>query len=123
MFSYIRYLRIDYPQKVKLLFDAQSEELISLSVDVDFPSDIERSLTKQPLPAVFEQYDVHSSFLYNFWDPLITFSVIVFSKLGMRYMSHARIIRALHWHLFLQTQLQKTQGLHQQNSKVSEILN
>jgi len=77
MLLYIRYIKVKYPHKVLLLFMTQNSSSISLSFGIELPEIIEEKLQKQALPENFEQYDVHSSFLYNFWDTLMTLGLIM----------------------------------------------
>ena len=76
MLNYIKYMRINYPDKLKLLFSLQNESAISISFSVGTPKSVQ-DLKKQHLPENFEQYDLHSNFLYNYWETLITFAMIM----------------------------------------------
>jgi hypothetical protein len=76
MLNYIKYMRINYPDKLKLLFFLQSGSPISISFSVGMPQSVS-DLKLQNLPENFKQYNLHTNFLYNYWDTLITIAIIM----------------------------------------------
>jgi len=50
---------------------------ISLSFNFDLPPSIEEQLIDNPLPEVFDRYDINSNFIYNLWDFLATVALIL----------------------------------------------
>ena len=75
MLQYIRYMKVNYPPKVQVLFMVSTEDPISLGFDFGIPAFIEDRLVDYPLPEVFEKYDINSNFLNNIWGFLMTLIV------------------------------------------------
>ena len=67
MLSYIRYLKIDYPDKVKFMLKNQNSSPIGLTFGPAIPSEIKESLRNGTIPENFSKYGLHSSILVNFW--------------------------------------------------------
>ena len=70
MLLYIRYIDLDYSAKLKLLFVLQDAAPFSFTLGIDMPEALEEKLRDRELPKMFEEYDLHSNFLYNSWDML-----------------------------------------------------
>jgi len=71
MFQYIRYIDIQYPPKVEILFAYSSPNPITLTFNFSAPS----SLQNHTLPENFDKYQIHSDFLHNTWGLLGTLLV------------------------------------------------
>jgi len=76
MMQYIRYMKINYPPKVQMLFLVSAGSPISLSFGVDMPSFIEKHLTDEPLSETFDKYDINSNFVSNLWDFMVSLVLI-----------------------------------------------
>jgi len=76
--QYIRYMRINYPWKVQLLFQSNDASLISLSFDFNIPKKIEEKFDNYPLPDVFEKYGLDSNFIKNMWDLMNSALLVIF---------------------------------------------
>ena len=77
MFQYIRYMKINYPPKVQVLFLVAAANPISFGFGIDMPGYIEEGLTDNLLPEVFERYDINSNFVSNLWDFLSSLLLMV----------------------------------------------
>jgi len=77
MVQFIKYIDITYPPKVQLLLLAQGSNPMSLSFGINMPNSLEKKFTNYTLPAVFERYKVGSNFLVNYWNSLISLSLII----------------------------------------------
>ena len=78
LLNYIKYMDISYPDKVEELFDADSDPFsLSLSFSYNISSAFESQLPDRTIPSVFENRDLHSSFILNNWDPMTSMIVAV----------------------------------------------
>ena len=82
MLPYIRYMEIDYPYKLELLLDSSNSTLVSFSFGIEVPHSVSDKFTKVPLPGKFDKYQLHSSFVVNYWQNLTSFA-IVFGIIGV----------------------------------------
>ena len=77
MLLYIRYLKINYPKRLLLLFLSQDSGSIGINFKVEILPTIQDNLPPRKFPDVFEAYQLHSSFLINFWDSLVILTMIL----------------------------------------------
>ena len=70
MLKYIRFMKISYSPKLQAILDKQDSDGFARYLP-DVPKDIYNNLPRHTLPEKFEKYKIHSSFLVNFWIPLI----------------------------------------------------
>lgn len=78
MILYIRYLKVNYPEKVLEMFAARGKDMVSAGLGIGVPSKVEKSLTRRLLLLdIYEYYDVTSSFLYHLWDPILSFLILI----------------------------------------------
>jgi len=77
MFSFIRYMDINYPPKLQLLFNATDANPISFSFDFSVPDAVNKTLIDYPLADVFEKYKIHSNFIYNMWDSILSLLLVL----------------------------------------------
>ena len=70
MLKYIRFMKISYSPKLQAILDKQDSDGFAKYLPA-IPKDIYNNLPRHTLPEKFEKYKVHSSFLVNFWIPLI----------------------------------------------------
>jgi len=77
MLQYIRYMKINYPPKVQMLFVVSAGSPISLGFDFNIPDSVAKKLDDNKLPDVFEKYDINSNFVNNLWDFLMTLLLIL----------------------------------------------
>ena len=68
----IRYINVNYPNRLKLMFKLQGASPFSFSLDFKIPPGVQKDLGKKTLPDIFEEYEVPADFLENFWDSLLT---------------------------------------------------
>jgi len=73
---FARYLDIDYPSN---LADYYSEQISDASLCIEFnPSEsAEENLPRQSLGGAFDDYGIHSYFLYNYWANLMSLLIIL----------------------------------------------
>lgn len=74
---YIKYMKVGYPPKVKQSFLMKLNMPIKIIPDI--PENVAEQIPLYPIPEKFEEYDVHSSFLVNFWDSLIYLGATIFA--------------------------------------------
>jgi len=72
MLTYIRYMKVNYPSKVQVLFLMSADNPIMLGFDFNIPTFIGKRLIDYSLPDCFDKYDINSNFLNNMWDFLMT---------------------------------------------------
>ena len=77
MLQYIRYMKINYPPKVQMLFLVSTGDPISLGFNFDVPESIAKELDDNRLPDVFEKYKINSNFVSNLWDSLMTLLIVL----------------------------------------------
>ena len=79
MIQYIKYMKIDYPEKVQLMLKEQSDSF------QDFPNKMAPELLKKfpehQLPERFMVHNTSSSFFVNFWSTVFKLAVILFVSL------------------------------------------
>ena len=109
MMQYIRYMKINYPPKVQMLFLVSADAPISLGFDFDIPSSIKKHLIDAPLPDCFEKYDINSNFVSNLWDfmmSLVLVLMIIFVLAILKCMTSgftringivSRVLQVLKW--------------------------
>ena len=66
----VRYIDLDYSAKLKLFFVLQDAAPFSFTLGIDMPEALQEKLRDRELPKMFEQYKLHSNFLFNSWDML-----------------------------------------------------
>ena len=111
LIQYIRYMRINYPWKVQLLFQENDASLITLSFDFSIPNKIQDKFDNYPLPDVFEKYELDSNFINNMWDLINTVLLVILSIFALLLLnktlkkspkiSHitTRILQSLRWNI------------------------
>jgi len=111
LMQYIRYMRINYPWRVQLLFQSNDASMISLSIDFSIPNKIQDKFDNYPLPDVFEKYSLNSNFINNMWDLLNTFLLVILSIITLLLLKPrfkkspkvtsllTRILRSLRWNI------------------------
>jgi len=83
MMQYIRYMKINYPPKVQMLFMVSAGSPISFSFGIDMPAFIENKLIDAPLPDAFDKYDINSNFVSNMWNFLMSLSLLLLVVIGL----------------------------------------
>ena len=74
--TYLRYLSIRYPTKLQYLLDMSDQ--LSITIIPDMPSKAVKAFPQIDLPGRFGYYQEASSFTVNFWDAIITISIVAF---------------------------------------------
>ena len=64
---YIRYLEIDYPENLERVLNSLNSSFLSFSLGIPISANIQDKFTKHQLPAKFDLYQWHSSFIVNYW--------------------------------------------------------
>jgi len=106
MLSYIKFMNIQFPPKLQLLFDSQSTNSSLLS---SIPNSLRDKIGNSPPPSNFGEYNVSSSFMINFWQSLVILGAILiailvsllFSIFFKRAGALQKISSALKWNAFL----------------------
>ena len=70
IFSNIKYLNISYSNELEDALINWGTSFISLEFMPDMPQTIQQRIANQPVPYMFEKYNIKSSFLLNFWNNL-----------------------------------------------------
>jgi len=76
MLQYIKYMDIDYPEKVQLMLDQQSAKSEG-GFSKKVLGNLWDEFPENDLPEKFEKYRAHSSFFVNFWPALFNLLVIL----------------------------------------------
>jgi len=77
MLEYIKYMKIDYSQRLDLMFQLQGSSELSLSFEVPLSEGIQEKFPDHKLPSNFEEYGLGSSFFLNYWETLGTLLVVL----------------------------------------------
>ena len=64
---YLRYLNVDYPVNVLLYFKQQSST-VNMNYDIPSPQWIEENFAQNKVAQMFLEYELSSSFIFNFWN-------------------------------------------------------
>jgi len=88
MLQYIKFMNINYPEKVELMLKQQSENANSGGFTGKMMGGVMEKFPNHELPRRFKVYKVHSSFFVNYWPTLfnllvmffVTFAVIILSN-------------------------------------------
>ena len=112
----IRYINMPLPPRALNLVNSQGREIMSLEFGSDMPQSLQTSFTKRPLPDIFEQRGLHSSFIVNFWSKIMSwllvitvlFFIVIFERLcliigwgsGRVYLESIKLI--IKWNLCLE---------------------
>ena len=76
MLSYMRYLEINYPERLLIMLNSVNTTFLSLSFGPQIPPALKNEFVKYRLPEKFDDYGFHSSFIVNYW-PVITSLLLV----------------------------------------------
>jgi len=75
--QYVRYLKMDMPPRLYKMATSRGRGFISLAFGPSMSSSMKADFFKSPsLPTEFERYGLHSSFLVNFWEDLMTLLIV-----------------------------------------------
>jgi len=96
MMRYIRYMKINFPPKVQMLFMVSTRNPISFNYGVNMPSFIKENLSDDPLPYAFDKYKINSNFVSNLWDFMVSLilmllAIIVLTILKLITSGHRRV--------------------------------
>jgi len=113
MLQYIKYMRIQYPSKLYMVFQAQDSGSMSLDFNIPMPDSLKQKFANQTLPSVFSEYEVVSPFLVNYWEMLsslglvliafVVFSLLVLASRKRRNINIicTRLLSVAKWDLLL----------------------
>jgi len=74
---YMKYINIKFPPRLERLRISGARTVLNLKLEIGVPHNYNNSFTKQTIPKIFEKSRLHSSFLVNFWQELISLSVLL----------------------------------------------
>ena len=72
---YLRYLDLNYPDKMLAYFSTINDA--SFSLGLPMPEEWEEDFPQEDVPRVFKTYNVHSSFMVNYWATFSTLLIVV----------------------------------------------
>jgi len=76
MLQYSKYLNITYTPKLELMFLVQNKSSGPMGIAPKMSDELKKEFNFQHIPIKFAQYQVHSSFIINFWDSGITLCIM-----------------------------------------------
>jgi len=76
--QYVRYLDIDMPPRLQRLGISRGRNVLSFSSGITMWGALENDFTRERLNEVYERSGLHSSFLVNFWEDLMTIFIAIF---------------------------------------------
>jgi len=78
LIKYVQYINVTMPQDVRDAFTNKPDDAFSLSSLLSFkmPQSLKQEFTIYPLPEVFIDKNLHSSYLVNQWETLSTLSIL-----------------------------------------------
>ena len=82
MMQYCRHFFISYANEETTMLASWNLRYINLDFSISIPIDIAKSLVLRKLNAVYSNYYVHSSFLFNFWPNLVVIAMAVAAFAG-----------------------------------------
>ena len=115
MLQYIKWMDIDYPEKVLLMMEEQNEDALEGGYAKKMMEGVLDKFPRHELPGKFELYQTPSSFFVNFWSALfnllvmssVTFVVIVLKRITKGWPKVNGVLKALtdilKWNLLLVT--------------------
>ena len=77
MLYYTRYMNIKYPPRLQNVLDLKNASQPSVEFLRKAQSLLKNHLRKYPLPGKFDHYQLHSSFLVNFFQPIIVLTALL----------------------------------------------
>jgi len=75
--GHVRYLDMPFPPRLQNLVSSKGRNIMSLGFGQKMPYSLETTFMKRPLPKVFEQRGLHSSFIVNFWSQIMSWLIVV----------------------------------------------
>lgn len=73
---YMKYMNLTYPPKLQYILNQPEAQLYTIQYITSAPEEMEDEIPNFPLADNFKRNDIDSSFLINFWSPLITLLMI-----------------------------------------------
>jgi len=78
MLPYLRYMEIDYPVRLQEMLDNLNSTYVSFSFGIPMPSSLQNEFPKSSsLPGKFGFYDLHSSFVVNYWSTMTSLIILL----------------------------------------------
>ncbi|RZK65269.1 MAG: hypothetical protein EOO85_28570, partial [Pedobacter sp.] len=74
--QYVRYLNIEMPPRLSNLANSQGMNIITLKFGQPMPKSLREEVKRRSMPSVFEEREVHSHFIVNFWSELMSLVII-----------------------------------------------
>lgn len=91
IFSNIKYLNISYSVGLQEALLTWKSNFINLEFMPDMPETIQRKIVHQPVPDMFEKYEIKSSFLLNFWNNLCLLLILTAFYISFRLLEFAAL--------------------------------
>lgn len=79
--QYMKYLKIKVPSKLEQLQMSKRRNILSLRYGMHMQDALQSGFTKMPLPDIYERHGLHSSFLVNFWQEIISLAIIALAAI------------------------------------------
>lgn len=77
MVQYIKFLDILYPANLEAILQTWNSNYVSLAIVPSAPGGLRDDFVLEPLPEIFAKRGVHSSFLVNIWDNMLTMLILL----------------------------------------------
>ena len=98
MMQYMRYLNIKMPPRLERLGLSRGKMVLSFPIDFYMSDQLKNKFVDSKLPSVFEKNGLHSSFLVNYWDHLMTICFVLLSAIIFAVLE--KICMIYHWTTF-----------------------
>lgn len=88
--KYVAYLDMKLPSRLSTFIEATPYRrgILSFQVGIDTPTKVIDGVTKYPIPDTFENQGLHSSFLVNFWQPLVSVGIYIGAVIAFIVLHH-----------------------------------
>jgi len=95
--QYVKYLDIQMPPRLQRLTISKGRDLLSINSGISMPEALIEKFTnnKATVPYVYLKNNLHSSFLVNFWDDLMT--ILIALGLAVIFSALQKIFKAFDW--------------------------
>lgn len=91
MLIYLRYVDLQFPEKLLQLFDSAEFQLISFNFMPEFPNSWKNEADQYPAPLRYRKYGVDGLFIVNFWSFLLIWVVLLVGCIVVALLSRMKI--------------------------------
>jgi len=88
---YLRYVDLQFPEKLLQLFDSAEFQLISFNFMPEFPNSWKNEADQYPAPLRYRKYGVDGLFIVNFWSFLLIWVVLLVGCIVVALLSRMKI--------------------------------